>query len=396
MTALELPSIASLCAGYGGLERGVAEAIGGANLTWYSEIEPAACRLLEHHHPGVVNVGDLTAATWADCAEVDLLTAGWPCQPWSLNGLGLGVDDPRHLWPYIGRGQSDESGRITKPGAIAVLRPRLFVGENVLGHLSRGFVDVVADLHVLGYDAYWTTWSAADVGAPHPRGRLFVLGVRRDSYRSARPARAALLARHGGGQWLEPHEALFGVRPFTDRLPNAGAQIDGYVWAVEQAGQVPFPFPLLPTPKASDGERGGGPAEAARNSPSLVAIAHLLREGPRSRSLTGAVKSAPFVVADDADSRWGVYAPAIRRWETTLGRAAPAPTVTTARGNEQLRPAMPEWMMGLPEGHITAVPGLSRAEQIKLAGNGVMPAQCAAAVRWLLAGSAVWAGDLAA
>ncbi|MFG1644911.1 hypothetical protein ACGFMK_31910 [Amycolatopsis sp. NPDC049252] len=66
------------------------------------------------------------------------------------------------------------------------------------------------------------------------------------------------------------------------------------------------------------------------------------------------------------------------------GQAAPVPTVPGRRGNAVLNPALPEWMMGLPSGHITDVPGLSRADMLRLAGNGVVPQQAAAALRYLL------------
>lgn len=79
-------------------------------------------------------------------------------------------------------------------------------------------------------------------------------------------------------------------------------------------------------------------------------------------------------------ARWGRYAPAIARWERTLGRAAPA--ATDARG--RLATVFVEWMMGLAPGWVTAVPGLSRAAQFKALGNGVVPQQAAGAVRLLL------------
>ena len=81
---------------------------------------------------------------------------------------------------------------------------------------------------------------------------------------------------------------------------------------------------------------------------------------------------------------WGNYGPAVRRWELILGRPAPTPTQTGTRGGRQLSPLFVEWLMGLPVGWVTAVPGLSRNEQIKLLGNGVVPQQCAAAIRGLL------------
>jgi len=81
--------------------------------------------------------------------------------------------------------------------------------------------------------------------------------------------------------------------------------------------------------------------------------------------------------------KWGQYAPAIARWEAVLGRPAPAPTETTTKGTQRLSPRFVEWMMGLPEGWVTGR-GLSRPEQLKCLGNGVVPQQAAAATAaWL-------------
>ena len=82
---------------------------------------------------------------------------------------------------------------------------------------------------------------------------------------------------------------------------------------------------------------------------------------------------------------WAGYEPAVRRWELILGRSAPSPTQTGKRGGQQLSPAFVEWLMGLPAGHVTEVPELSRNEQLKMLGNGVVPQQAELALRSLLA-----------
>jgi len=86
---------------------------------------------------------------------------------------------------------------------------------------------------------------------------------------------------------------------------------------------------------------------------------------------------------------WGKFAPAIERWEELTGRAAPAPTKPDGKdGAHRLSSEFTEWMMGLPAGWITGV-GLSRNEELKACGNGVVPQQAELALRMLLEGMTV-------
>ena len=114
--------IGSLFSGYGGLDLAAQQYFGG-DLTWYSEIEPSACKILAAHHPIVPNLGDITAVDWATVEPVDVLTGGYPCQPFSHAGKRKGSSDERHLWPFVAV-------------AIDALRPRVVVLENVRGHLT--------------------------------------------------------------------------------------------------------------------------------------------------------------------------------------------------------------------------------------------------------------------
>jgi DNA (cytosine-5)-methyltransferase 1 len=83
---------------------------------------------------------------------------------------------------------------------------------------------------------------------------------------------------------------------------------------------------------------------------------------------------------------WGKFEPAIRRWEAILGRSAPDPTEPSGKdGAHRLSPALCEWMMGLPEKWIVGH-GLKRAEELKLAGNGVCPQQAILALTLLTRG----------
>jgi DNA (cytosine-5)-methyltransferase 1 len=83
--------------------------------------------------------------------------------------------------------------------------------------------------------------------------------------------------------------------------------------------------------------------------------------------------------------QWGKYADAIVHWGVLLGQKAPVAARPTGKGGQmQLNPAFVEWMMGLPEGWVTGVPDLTRAQQLSLLGDGVVPQQAAHAYRLLL------------
>jgi DNA (cytosine-5)-methyltransferase 1 len=149
-----------------------------------------------------------------------------------------------------------------------------------------------------------------------------------------------------------------------------------------RAGSLPREakqLPLLPTPTAQlnepapwkEGVDWWLQSRATRNLEGVV---------------TGNTPELPLAPAETkTDTAWGKYGPAIHRWEEILGRTAPPPTVADGRnGNARLNPELPEWMMGLPDGWVTQVPGLTRKEQLHAIGNGVCPQQAAAALRLLL------------
>ena len=96
-------------------------------------------------------------------------------------------------------------------------------------------------------------------------------------------------------------------------------------------------------------------------------------EGPQGHGEDGLPEAGGQV-----DPAWGDYGAAIQRWEWVIGRAAPAPVT-----DDKLSSRFVEWMMGLPDGWVTDI-GLSRAQELKILGNGVVPQQAGAAYRWLL------------
>lgn len=154
------PQIGSLFSGYGGLDLAV-ESVTGAKPAWFVEFDKAPSKILAHHWPDVPNHGDVTKVDWEAMPRVDILTGGYPCQPFSQAGHRKGTHDERHLWPHV-------------LNAIRVLRPRFAFLENVPGHLTLGFDQVLRDLAQIGWDAEWGTLRASDIGAPHHRERLFI------------------------------------------------------------------------------------------------------------------------------------------------------------------------------------------------------------------------------
>lgn len=341
----------SLFTGTAALDMAAAEVLG-AEPAWFADLDPAAAALLAHHYPGVPNLGDITEADWdlvALLAPVDLVTGGWPCQPFSLAGKQKGADDDRALWPEVDR-------------CLRALRPRYVLLENVPAVVTAGELERVAtSLATLGYRFAWVCIPASAVGAPHRRERFFLLAALGDTAVCGRDDAPAPGRRRestwpvGGPGVAAADTAVPGLQGSFAPGSSSGAESETHPNAERNSGA-----------SAPDADNCG---RTARVQPQR---AHEDRD------------AQPWNELDGHRLEWAGYEPAIRRWESILGRPAPVPTIRGARGGRVLNPELPEWMMGLPGGWITGVPGLSRAQQLKLAGNGVVPRQAVAAYRYLL------------
>jgi DNA (cytosine-5)-methyltransferase 1 len=305
-----MQTIMSLCTGYGGLDLAVGT-VCDTETRWVSDIDPDAVAVQTVRFPHATQLGDLKQVNWGQyTGQVDVVTAGYPCQPFSAAGQRKGTEDERHIWPWIAE-------------AIRVLRPGTVVLENVQGHLRLGFDIVVGDLAAMGRTARWGVVRASDTGAPHRRARLFIVShlADPDGERSQGAEPAQRCDVPAGGD-----------RPTAD-----------------------------PDGTAGDSERIN--ARSSVSEPCKVE-----RFGRRHRM-------------DDATEPvdWQRFGPAIRRWETIMGRSAPAPLVD---GTKQLNAKLVEWMMGLPDGWVTDLIPNRRA--LKTLGNGVVPQQAEMALRMLL------------
>lgn len=374
----------SLFAGYGGLNLAI-EDVFGAHTVWVSEWEAAPSRVLAHHWPDAPNLGDVTAVDWASVEPVDIISGGSPCQDLSHAGRRAGMTEGTrsNLW-------------VAMREAIAVLRPTFVVWENVRGAMSaeatselehcpgcmgdprdrgpalRALGRVLGDLADLGYDAQWHGLRVADLGGCHGRWRVFVLaysaGVGRERLGDARFGRPG--PADGGGGTV----ALLPTPRATDGTKGGPNQRGS-------SGDLMLPsavMQLLPTPAtavANDGE-GTETWLARRERVKLTAA--------NGNGMGGPGEANGEQPVGCGCSAWGHFAPSIHRQERAFGRVAPPPTEVGPSGKPRLSPRAAEWMMGLPAGWVTDR-DVTRNAALKMLGNGVVPAQAAHALRVMLA-----------
>lgn len=283
--------IGSLCTGYGGLDLAV-EAHFNAETIWCAEFDKYASQVIEKRF-NIPNHGDIKSINWNELEPVDILTAGYPCQPFSHAGERKGTDDPRHIFPYIVK-------------AISTIRPEWVILENVRGHLTLGFKEVLAELTYLGYDVKWGIVRASDAGAPHKRERLFIVANSNSNARSQ--------SRRTIGSLYRSARAII-------NWPNRN--VDG--GGIEVIGDT------------NDEHQ------------------------PHNRQV----------------SQLG------RRF--TSRREMHLQTAPDALDQDKLNDKFVEYMMGLPAGWVTDC-GLSRAQTLKMLGNGVVPQQAELALEILTNG----------
>ena len=405
-----MTTIGSLFTGYGGLDMGVAMALDpDARVAWTSDVEPGPCKLAATRWPDTPNLGDITQINWADVEPVDIICGGSPCQDLSLAGkrAGMATGTRSGLWESMA-------------AAIETIRPRLVVWENVQGALSgrayspveseptmlgsestrpvvRAAGRVVGDLATIGYSTAWRVVRASDAGAPHQRARLFLVGHPHGQPWQLRGA-AGSGETQGGRPLRDPAGSGGGALIPTPTASDhkAGRHPEGTGRSLTQAVQ------LLPTPVAQPS--GNTPGEHLRKKPGRARVTDLAVIVENDLLPTGGLLPTPQAtnaprssagygpnlheVATSADlSIFGPYAAAIDRWEQITGRAAPAPSTPSRRpgGKPQLSTRFVEWLMGLPDGHVTGEDlALPREHQLRILGNGVVPQQAALAVGMLV------------
>jgi DNA (cytosine-5)-methyltransferase 1 len=241
-------TVGSLFSGIGGFDLGLERA--GMDIRWQVERDPWCQKVLAKHWPDVprfTHVEDVGS----NLPYVDLICGGFPCQPVSVAGDQKGTDDDRWLWPEFRR-------------VVGLLRPRYVLVENVPGLLTanggHAFGEIIGDLAHLGYDCEWTVLSAADVGAPHLRKRVWIVADAQQPRESADRSvyqRGSLSPEEHARTSLPPRaEVARSTHPESGRAYMADADSAG---REEQRGTKPVGAELAPAerrgPEMADADR---------------------------------------------------------------------------------------------------------------------------------------------
>lgn len=186
----------SLCAGYGGIDLGLSKALPRLKTVAYSEIEcfPIANLLSKIEH-GLLD----PAPIWTDLktfpfvsfkGKVDVLSGGFPCQPFSISGKRNADEDPRHLFPYILKGIED----MDCPSIVFFENVQNILASELKGDHWRDpagtpiLMHIFRELERLGYDCAAQVVSARELGASHNRQRVFIMGVHHQLTNASREA----------------------------------------------------------------------------------------------------------------------------------------------------------------------------------------------------------------
>ena len=178
-----------LFSGIGGFALGL-EWVGGFETVAFCDNEPFAQELLKKRWPNVPIYEDVRTINEKELGRIDIITGGFPCQPWSLAGARKGAEDDRDLWPEM-------------VSLIEKLQPKWVIGENVRGFVNEplGLQRTLSDLESIGYQAIPYIIPASGVGAFHRRERVWIIAnprgdgkpiVRRESRELKQPEQIAL------------------------------------------------------------------------------------------------------------------------------------------------------------------------------------------------------------
>ncbi len=196
----------------------------GIETVGFCEIDPWARRVLEKNFSGIPVHDDVRTLETTAFGRIDLLTGGYPCQPFTIAGKREGEADDRHLWPAMHR-------------VVEQARPTWVVCENVAGHITLGLDQVLLDLESIGYTTRPFVIPACAVDAPHRRDRVWIVAHRMRDRSKAGAAdtttgkeRRSAVAIDCGGPAHPPRAVDFQWSP----EPDVGRVADGIPYRVDR------------------------------------------------------------------------------------------------------------------------------------------------------------------
>lgn len=197
-----------LFSGIGGFAL-AAQWVGGIETVAFCEINNYARQVLAKNFPNVPMHDDVKTLNPKDYGRIDLITGGYPCQPFSSAGQRKGSEDDRHLWPAMRR-------------IIEEARPRWVLSENVVGHITLGLDQVLAELESIGYSAAASVIPACAVDARHRRDRVWIVAGNTDSFNvdTLGKVQNGITCPGGRSRWLP--------------APGMGRKADGIPRAVDR------------------------------------------------------------------------------------------------------------------------------------------------------------------
>ena len=368
-----------MCAGYGGIGLGIKNIFGERLRTIaYCELEGfAQANLISKMEKGLLDA----APIWNDLKTfpyrsfhglVDILIAGYPCQPFSSAGKRAGKEDPRHLWPWIADG-------------IRLLQPTMCFFENVEGHISLGLSTVISDLEELGYKVSWGIFSASEVGAPHQRKRVFILAHRNDAGLERYAGNGDAIYQPGRiGQESDGHAGTSGLPAWPSRPGESQ-----YEWE---------PPRVTKGMAHAHGSRGEEPEHQQANLPSEPSRGN-------SEAMGNSAGKRPAALGAEHERQCGELCTASTGGEVAMVNSANegqqiGRPITEGRPSTEQEPQRPNGgrereaesaLGGNPNGAACGVDYAelcvscdNRTDELRLLGNGVVPATAERAFRVLM------------
>lgn len=371
----------SLCAGIGGLDLGIKRVFPSVRTIAYVEREISACEILGSQ----MEKGNLDLAPiWTDVktfpadsfrGKVDIVSGGYPCQPFSVAGKRRGTEDPRHLWPYIAR-------------IVDAIRPRICVFENVRGHVRLGLSEVLGELRGLGYRVRAGVFSAAEVGAPHRRERVFIMAyssggetwerIGAEFQETQSRGKAGDSSPRAGSPDRLEHTARLTEREPDDETGTKSRQDAREMSGGRRSSRADSISERLQG-YAGDGAGSHEPGRVAQGQDGSACAGGVLENTVSERRRGGGIRHGESPTARD---------------ETEAQTAGPCPGWPARPGEPQheweeprtidrkLNPSWVAQLMGLPSDWVE-VEGLTREMKLRALGNGVVPQQAEHAIRCL-------------